>query len=93
MCIRDSFEGVRLFRANLPASLGLLFVVTLVRRLLDIVLLAADTGTWMTAINLLAHAYICTALVVAMFIFYRDRYTAFLQEARSLADATQVKQQ
>ena len=91
--MQSIFESVRLFRANLPASLGLLFVVTLVRRLLDIVLLAADIGTWMTAINLLAHAYICTALVVAMFIFYRDRYTAFLQEARSPADATQVKQQ
>src|SRR5690606_26855791 len=35
-------ESVRLFRANLPASLGLLFVVTLARRLLSVVLLTAD---------------------------------------------------
>src|SRR5690606_1997065 len=72
-------ESVRLFRANLPASLGLLFVVTLARRLLSVVLLTADSGTWITGINLLAHAYICTALIMALFIFYRDRYTAFLQ--------------
>lgn len=85
-------ESVRLFRANLPASLGLLFVVTLARRLLDVVLLSADSGTWVTGINLLAHAYICTALVMAMFIFYRDRYTAFLQEAQPQPSVDQVKQ-
>ena len=85
--MQSILESVRLFRANLPASLGLLFVVTLARRLLDVVLLSADSGTWVTAINLLAHAYICTALIMAMFIFYRDRYTAFLQEARSQTSA------
>ncbi len=73
--------GVRLFRANLPASLGLLFVVTLLRRLLAVILLSADSGTWVTAINLLAHAYISTALIIAMFIFYRDRYAAHLQSS------------
>jgi hypothetical protein len=45
------------------------------------ILLTADSGTWVTAINLLAHAYISTALIVALFIFYRDRYAAFLQAA------------
>ena len=85
-------ESVRLFRANLPASLGLLFIVTLVRRLLELVLLTADSGTWVTGINLLAHAYICTALIMALFIFHRDRYTAFLQEAQTQTGVDQVKQ-
>jgi hypothetical protein len=85
-------ESVRLFRANLPASLGLLFIVTLIRRLLELVLLTADSGTWVTGINLLAHAYICTALIMALFIFYRDRYTAFLQEAQTQTGVDQVKQ-
>jgi hypothetical protein len=85
-------ESVRLFRANLPASLGLLFIITLVRRLLELVLLTADSGTWVTGINLLAHAYICTALIMALFIFYRDRYTAFLQEAQTQTSVEQVKQ-
>ena len=79
-------ESVQLFRRNLPASLGLLFVVTLARQLLATILLTADSGTWVTGINLLAHAYISTALIVALFIFYRDRYAAFLQTA----PATQV---
>jgi len=84
--------SVRLFRANLPASLGLLFVVTLARRLLTVILLSADSGTWVTAINLLAHAYISTALVVAMFIFYRDRYAVYLQTVQNQAATETVKQ-
>lgn len=83
--------SVRLFRANLPASLGLLFAVTLLRRLLAVILLSADSGTWVTAINLLAHAYISTALIVAMFIFYRDRYAAYLQSPPSQAFTEPVK--
>ncbi len=85
-------ESVRLFRANLPTSLGLLFVVVLIRRLLETLLLSADSGTWVTSINLLAHAYISTALIVAMFIFYRDRYTAYLQNTPSNSIPDQVKQ-
>lgn len=84
-------ESVRLFRANLPASLGLLFVVMLARRLLSYILLTADSGTWVTAVNLLAHAYISTALTVALFIFYRDRYLAFLQRPQPPIVAEQTK--
>jgi hypothetical protein len=85
-------ESVGLFRDALPASLGLLFIVTLARRLLSILLLSADSGTWVTGINLLAHAYISTALIVALFIFYRDRYTAFLQRPRAQTTSEQANQ-
>lgn len=76
-------DSIRLFQKNLPASLGVLFVVLLARQLLSNILLSADSGTWVTVINILAHAYISTALVVALFIFYRDRYLAFLQGVAS----------
>jgi hypothetical protein len=85
-------ESVRLFRSNLPASLGLLFLVVLARRMLSLILLTADSGTWVTGINLLAHAYISTALIVATFVFYRDRYAAFLQGAQLPTVTEQVKQ-
>lgn len=87
------FESVLLFRANLPTSLGLLFVVVLIRRLLEALLLSADSGTWVTGINLVAHAYISTALIVALFIFYRDRYTAYLQNIQTISTPDQVNQQ
>lgn len=85
-------ESVNLFRTNLPASLGLLFLVTLLRRLLSFILLTADSGTWVTGINLLAHAYISTALIMALFIFYRDRYVAYLQAAQPQTSVEQIKQ-
>ena len=73
-------DSVRLFRHNLPAALGLLAVVLLARQLLSTVLLTADSGTWVTTINILAHAYIVTALTVALFIFYRDRFVVYLRQ-------------
>lgn len=72
-------DSVRLLQRNLPASLGLLVIVLLLRRLLSFILLSADTGTWVTAILILAHAYIATALTVALFLFYRDRFVAHLK--------------
>jgi hypothetical protein len=73
-------ESVQLFQRYLSPAVVLLFVIFTARRLLSWVLLAADSGTWVTAINILAHAYISTALVAALFIFYRDRYQLFHQE-------------
>ena len=90
---RTLTESVRLFRENLPASLGLIFFVSLAKRLLSFILLTADTGSWITAINLIAHAYISTALIMALFIFYRDRYSAFLRQSQPQPDAVQMKQE
>lgn len=72
-------DSVRLFQINMPAAAGLLFIVVLARQLLHTVLVSADSGTWVTAINILAHAYIATALTVALFLFYRDRFVAYLR--------------
>lgn len=74
-------ESIQLFQRYLSPAVLLLFVVITVRRLLSWVLLTADSGTWITAINILAHAYISTALIASLFIFYRDRYRVFHQEA------------
>jgi hypothetical protein len=85
-------DSVRLFQRNLPAALGLLAFVLLARQLLAYVLRGADSGTWVTTINILAHAYIVTALSVALFIFYRDRFVAYLRTVQPPAAAEPVKQ-
>jgi hypothetical protein len=85
-------DSVRLFQRNLPAALGLLAVVLLARQLLHYVLLTADSGTWVTTINILAHAYIATALTVALFIFYRDRFVAYLRQIEQSPQITPVSQ-
>jgi len=80
-------DSVRLLQRNLPTSLALLFAVVLLRRLLSTILLSADTGTWVTAILILAHAYIATALTVALFLFYRDRFVAHMRTVQSQVKA------
>jgi hypothetical protein len=85
-------DSVRIFRRNLPAALGLLAVVLLTRQLLSTVLLTADSGTWVTTINILAHAYIVTALTVALFIFYRDRFVAYLRQIEQKPQITQIEE-
>lgn len=84
-------DSVRLFQRNLPAALGLLVVVVLARQLLSTVLLTADSGTWVTTINILAHAYIVTALTVALFIFYRDRFVVYLRQLKTDPQITQIE--
>lgn len=85
-------DSVRLFQKNLPTSLALLFVVLLARQLLGFILLTADSGTWVTAINILAHAYIATALTVALFLFYRDRYVAYLRQQKMESEIPPISQ-
>lgn len=85
-------ESIQLFQRYLSPAVLLLFVVVSGRQLLQWILLAADSGTWVTAINILAHAYISTALIVALFIFYRDRYRIFRQEAPAKTPSEIVNQ-
>lgn len=85
-------ESIQLFQRNFSPAILLLFLVIAGRRLLSWVLLSADSGTWVTAINILAHAYISTALIAALFIFYRDRYQVFRQEAQPKVQTEQTTQ-
>ncbi|MFO7664977.1 MAG: hypothetical protein R6X18_20645 [Chloroflexota bacterium] len=85
-------ESVQLFQRYLSPALTLLFIIFTARRLLSWILLAADSGTWVTAVNILAHAYISTALVAALFIFYRDRYQLFQQENQLRTSSEPLKQ-
>jgi hypothetical protein len=85
-------ESVRLFQRYLSPAVLLLFVVITARRLLSWILLTADSGTWVTAINILAHAYVSTALIAALFIFYRDRYLLFKQEVQLNVPSKQLSQ-
>ena len=43
-------------------------------------------------VNILAHAYIATALTVALFIFYRDRFVAYLKQLKTEPQITPISQ-
>ena len=89
--LRAVIESVRLVQAHLPSVIYLLFSILLIGAVLDWLLFAVENGTWLTMVNIMGHAFVSTALIAAVFIFYRDRYAAMfgadtVYEARTLQD-------
>ncbi len=67
-------ESIRLVQANLPAVIYLLFTILIIGTILDWLLFAVESGSWLTLVNIAGHAFVSTALVATVFVFYRDRY-------------------
>ena len=82
--LRAVMESVRLVQKNMASALLLILIVLLAGTLLDWLLFSVENGTWMTLINILGHAFVSTALIAAMFLFYRDRYTALFDSEAAL---------
>lgn len=68
-------ESMQIIRRHGSSAMGLILVVILVNRLLGQFLWWMEDGTWITAVSILAHAFVSTSLLAATFIFYRDRTT------------------
>lgn len=79
--MRAVVESFQLVRANLMPGLGLLLLVAGINRGMDWLLLLAEDGGWFTAVSIFGHGFVSTALVVATFIFYRDRYNLLFTPA------------
>jgi hypothetical protein len=73
--LRAARESMRFVQKNLLAVLLLLLLILLLGTVVDWLLILAENGTWFTLINILGHAFVSTALVTALFVFYRDRST------------------
>jgi hypothetical protein len=71
---RALVESVRLVRRHLNSTVALFLWVFVTRTLLRALWLLADNGSWLTLVSILGHSFVSTALVVATFIFYRDRH-------------------
>lgn len=90
--LRAIVESAQLVRINLWPTLTLLLTIFLAGLLLDWLLLLADMGTWLTLVNIVGHAFVSTALLAALFIFYRDRYQV-LQRAQMVQAAVAAEEQ
>ncbi len=66
-------ESIRLVRRNLPAVAGLWLAVLLLYFGLGIIWSLAPNDSWVTAIAIVAHGLVATALVAATYVFYKDR--------------------
>lgn len=71
--LRAARESLSFVQRNLLPLLLLLLLVLLAGTVVDWLLVLAENGTWLTLINIAGHAFVSTALVTALFVFYRDR--------------------
>lgn len=71
--LRALRSSLTLVQRHFPWALSLLLGLYLIENLSSTLWLAADDGSWLTLVSLIGHAYIATALVLATFVFYRDR--------------------
>lgn len=70
VALQESFIIIRRYGSS---ALTLILAVILVRNLLGQALMFMEDGSWITAVSILAHAFVSTSLLAAVFIFYRDR--------------------
>jgi hypothetical protein len=75
MAIRES---IKLVIKNLMTTLNLLVIVFLIAIGTNLLWHLPEDGSWFTFVGILGHAFISTALAIAIFIYYRDRYSFFI---------------
>lgn len=73
---RAVVESLQLVQRFLAPTMLLILVVLGLQQVMNWLMVLADDGSWLTGISLVAHAFVCTGLVTATFLFYRDRFRA-----------------
>ncbi len=68
--VRDS---IYLVYNNTMPTVNMLLLVILISSGTNLLWRLADDGSWLTLVSIAGHAFVNTALVTAIFIFYRDR--------------------
>lgn len=76
---RAILDGVRLVHGNRTATINLLLFIFLIGNGMNLLWHLADDGSWLTLVSIAGHGFISTALMAALFIFFRDRYLLFTQ--------------
>jgi hypothetical protein len=78
------WDSVRLVQANLPGSLSLFLLVSIISLGLGVIWNYPPDDSWYLLIGLAGHALISTALVAATFVFYQDRYRWMVEMQQAL---------
>ena len=68
-------ESSLIIRKNLMGCITLFFTIVLINYLMSSIMLLADNGSWLTGASIIGHAFVATAMVTAVFVFYHDRFT------------------
>ncbi len=79
------WESLRLVRANLAPTTGLVATVLLLYVGLGMVWTLAPTDSWLNLIGIAGHAVVSTALVSATFVYYQDRLRWWREQSNARA--------
>lgn len=66
-------SSLQIIRSHAQTAFGLMLAVLLIGGIVDQFLLLMEDGSWITLVAILTHAFVCTALVTATFLFYQHR--------------------
>jgi len=73
--VKAMLESSLIIRKNWMGCITLLFTIVLINYLMSNIMVLADSGTWLTGASIVGHAFVATAMITAVFIFYHDRFT------------------
>lgn len=68
------WDSMRVVQWNMPATLALLILVSVIFLGMQVVWRLADPGSWITLAAIGGNAFISTGLAAATFVFFKDRY-------------------
>jgi len=68
------WDSMRVVQWNMPATLALLALVSVIFLGMQVVWRLADPGSWITLAAIGGNAFISTGLAAATFVFFKDRY-------------------
>jgi len=74
------WNSINVVRRNLWSSLGLIVLINVISMGLSFVWRALGANPWGAALGIVGNAYVGSGLAAASLIFYRDRYTSWLEE-------------
>lgn len=74
------WNSINVVRRNFWSSLGLIILINVIGMGLSLVWRALGANPWGLALGIVGNAYVGSGLAAASLIFYRDRYTSWLEE-------------
>lgn len=68
------WDSIRLVHISLISVIGLAVLSFVLNWGMNFLFSLPETGSWLTLLGILGHAFVSTSLVTTTFVFYKDRY-------------------
>ncbi|MBN1429843.1 MAG: hypothetical protein JXB07_15855 [Anaerolineae bacterium] len=69
-----TWDSLRIVQWNVSSTLGLFMTILILIAAMQCVKGWLDAGSWLMAVAIAVNAFLCTGLLAATFVFFKDRY-------------------